>query len=69
MKTVAPWYSGYQCARGVSEIRDGQDLGQWSWLEISLNAFVCLTMPQKQFIIIFNNDMVFLLSGILIANG
>ena len=39
-------------ARGVSEIRDGEDLWQWSQLEIRLNAFRRLTMPQKQFIII-----------------
>ena len=60
---------GSNPARGVSEIRVGEDLGLWPWLEISLNAFVWLTIPQKQFIIIFNHDMVFLLSGILLANG
>ena len=41
-------------ARGVSEIRDGQDLWQWSWLEIRLKAFRRSTIPQKQFIIIIN---------------
>ena len=39
-------------ARGVSEIRDGKDLWQWSGLEIRLNAFRLSTIPQKQFIII-----------------
>ena len=39
-------------ARGVSEIRDGEDLWRWSRLEIRLNAFRWLTIPQKQFIII-----------------
>ena len=37
-------------ARGVSEIRDGEDLWQWSWLEIRLNAFRRSTIQQKQFI-------------------
>ena len=36
-------------AHGVSEIRDGEDLGQWSQLEIRLNAFRRSTIPQKQF--------------------
>ena len=36
----------------MSKIRDGEDLWQWSQLEIRLNAFRRLTMPQKQFIII-----------------
>ena len=34
------------------EIRDGEDLWQWSQLEIRLNAFCWSTIPQKQFIII-----------------
>ena len=37
-------------ARGVSENRDGEDLWQWSRLEIRLNAFRRSTIPQKQFI-------------------
>ena len=37
-------------ARGVSEICDGEDLLQWSLLEIKLNAFRRLTIPQKQYI-------------------
>ena len=38
-------------ARGVSEICDGEDLWQWSRLEIRLNAFRRSTIPQKQFLI------------------
>ena len=37
---------------GVSEIRDSEDLWQWSRLEVKLNAFRRSTIPQKQFIII-----------------
>ena len=43
---------GSNPARGVSEIRDGEDFWQWSWLERSLNAFRRSTILQKQFIII-----------------
>ena len=39
-------------ARGVSEIRNGEDLRQWSWLEIRLNVFRRSTILQKQLIII-----------------
>ena len=39
-------------ARAVSKIRDGEDLWQWSRLEIRLNAFRRSTISQKQFIII-----------------
>ena len=39
-------------ARGVSEICNGEDLWQWSRLEIRLNAFRRSIIPQKQFIII-----------------
>ena len=45
-------YAGSNPARSVSEIRDGEDLLQWSCLEIRLNAFHRSTIPQKQFIII-----------------
>ena len=38
-------------SRGVLEIRDGEDLWRWPWLEISLNAFRRSAIPQKQFII------------------
>ena len=41
-------------SRGVLEIRDGEDLWQWSRLEIRLNAFRRSTIPQKQFIIIIS---------------
>ena len=44
--------AGSDPARGMSEIRDGEDLWQWSRLEIRLNAFRRSTIPQKQFIII-----------------
>ena len=44
--------AGSNPARGVSEIRDDEDLWQWSRLEIRLNAFSWSTIPQKQFIII-----------------
>ena len=49
-------------SNGVSEIRDGEDLWQWSRLEIRLNAFRRSTIPQKQFIIIIqliNKPLVF----------
>ena len=39
--------------RGLSEIRNGEDLWQRSRMEIRLNAFCWSTKPQKQFIIIF----------------
>ena len=44
--------AGSNPARGVLEICDGEDLWQWSRLEIRLNAFRRSTKPQKQFIII-----------------
>ena len=44
--------AGSYPVRGVSEIRNGEDLWQWSRLEIRLNAFRRSTIPQKQFIII-----------------
>ena len=43
--------AGSKPALGVSEIRDGEGLWQWSRLEIRLNAFRS-TITQKQFIII-----------------
>ena len=42
--------TGSNPARGVSEIRDGEDFWQLSRLEIGLNAFLRSTIPQKQFI-------------------
>ena len=44
--------AGSNPARSVSEIRDGEDLWQWSSLNVKLNAFRRSTIPQKQFIII-----------------
>ena len=44
--------AGSNPARGVSEIRDGEDLWQSPRLEIRLNAFRWSTISQKQFIII-----------------
>ena len=44
--------AGSNPACGISEIRDGEDLWQWSRLEIRLNTFRWSTMPPKQFIII-----------------
>ena len=44
--------AGSNPARGVSEIWDGEDLWQWSQLEIRLNVFPRSTIPQSQFIII-----------------
>ena len=38
--------------RSVSEIRDGEDIWRWSWLEIRLKAFRWSITPQKQFIIV-----------------
>ena len=46
------FWAGSNPARSVSEIRDGEDLWQWSRLEIRLNTFRRSTIPQKQFIII-----------------
>ena len=44
--------AGSNPAYDVLEIRDGENLWQWSRLEIILCAFCLSTMPQKQFIII-----------------
>ena len=49
-------YAGSNPTRGVSEIRDGEDLWQWSRLEIRLNAFRGSTIPHKQFIIIIYSE-------------
>ena len=40
--------TGSNPARGVSEIRDVEDLWHWSRLEIRLNALRRSTIPQKQ---------------------
>ena len=44
--------AGSNSARSVSEIRNGEDLWEWSWLKIRLHVFRRSTIPQKQFIII-----------------
>ena len=44
--------AGSDTALGMPEIRAGDDLWQWSRLEIRLNAFRWSTISQKQFIII-----------------
>ena len=44
--------AGLNLVCSVLEIRNGEDLWQWSRLEIRVNAFRQLTIPQKQFIII-----------------
>ena len=44
--------TGSNPTRGVSEIGDGEDLWQWSRLEIRLTAFRRSTIPEKQFFII-----------------
>ena len=44
--------AGSSLTRGVSEFGYGEDLWQWSRLEIRLNAFRWSTIPHKQFIII-----------------
>ena len=51
-KTELRFCAGSNPARSVSEIRNGEDLGQWSRQKIRLNAFRRSTIPQKQFIII-----------------
>ena len=51
-KSELRFCAGSKPARGVSEIWDGEDLWQWSRLEIRLNTFSQSTIPQKQFIII-----------------
>ena len=44
--------AGLNPVHGNLQIHDGEDLLQWSWLEIRLNAFSQSTIPQKQFITI-----------------
>ena len=52
--------AGSNPGRGVLEIRDSEDLWQWSRLEIRLNAFRRSTIPQKQIIIIIISALNFL---------
>ena len=51
--------AGSNPARGVSDIRDGEDLWQWSRLEIRLKAFHWSNIPQRQFIIIIITGQLF----------
>ena len=44
--------TGSNPACGMLEIRDGEDLWQWSQLEIRLNVFRWSTIPQKKLILI-----------------
>ena len=44
--------TGSNPACGMLEIRDGEDLWQWSQLEIRLNIFHWSTIPQKKLILI-----------------
>ena len=53
--------TGSNSARGVSEICDGEDLWQWSRLEIRLNAFRRSAIPQKQHIIIIIIIIIFVI--------
>ena len=48
--------AGSNPAHGSSEIYDGEDLWQWSWLKIKVNASSRSTIPQKQFIIIISSS-------------
>ena len=56
-KPVLRLGAGLNLARGVSDIRDGEDLRQWSRLEIRLNAFRQSIIPQEQFIIIIITNL------------
>ena len=51
MKPELRFCAGSNPAQDVLEIRDGEDLWQWSWLEIRLNAFWRSIIKQRQFII------------------
>ena len=51
--------AGSNPAHGMLKICHGEDLGQWSQLEIRLNAFRWSTIPQKQFIIIIKQKLHF----------
>ena len=60
--------AGSNPARGVSEIRDGEDLWQWSRLEIRLIAFRQSIIPQKQFIIIIIIMIIIIIKCMLLPN-
>ena len=61
------FWAGWNPARGVSDIRNGEDLWQWSRLEIRLNAFRRSTIPQKQFIIIITIIIIIIIEFIEIS--
>ena len=46
--------AGSNPARGMLEIRDGEDLRQWSRLEMRINAFRRSTIPKKNSYILFD---------------
>ena len=55
-------------ARGVLEIRDGEDLRQWSRLEIRLNAIRRSTIPQNNssnFYVLATKDSYFTFADLL----
>ena len=51
-KSELRFSTGLNPAYAVSEIRDGEDLWQWSQLEIRLNAFRWSNIPQNQLMVI-----------------
>ena len=65
-KSQLRFCAGSNPACGVSEIRDGEDLWQWSRLEIRLHAFRRSIMPQKQFIIIIITTVTSVLGNLLL---
>ena len=67
-KSELRFCAGSNPARGVSEIRDGEDLWQWSRLKIRLKAFRRSTIPQKPFIIIIKVQR-YAITWFLIFNG
>ena len=50
-KSEPRFCAGSNSVHGMSEIRDNEDLRQWSQTEIRLNTFRRSTIPQTQFII------------------
>ena len=54
-KSELRFCTGSNPSAGVSEIRDGKDICQWSRLEIRLGAFRRSAIPQTQFIIIHHH--------------
>ena len=48
--------TGSNPARSVSEIRSGEDLWHWSWLEIRLNGFRWSTIPQNNLLLLSSSS-------------